>query len=117
MRSIFDAIDRLERLIDAETQALSACQPLDYREFNDRKSQILLELTRAARNLGDAELDATAASRLREVRAKLADNQAALATHLKAAKAISSLIAGAIRDRESDGTYSNRSLYREAETW
>jgi hypothetical protein len=114
--ALIETVDRLERLIDAETMALRHFKAVDLRDFNNRKSQILLELTRTIKALNGARLDPPVMSRLSAVREKLAANQALLATHLKAAKTITTIVADAIRDNESDGTYSN-SAYGTAERW
>jgi hypothetical protein len=117
MAALLDAVDRLDRLIDAETAALRRFQAIDLRDFNNRKSQILLELTRAVRALNGSRLDAEASSRLSAVRGKLAANQTVLATHLKAAKAITTLVADTLRNSESDGTYSNAPAFGNAAPW
>ena len=105
--ALVDALDRVEQVIDAETVALRGLKVVDLRDFNNRKSRGLLDLTRAIRALDGAELDAVASARLKILRAKLEANQAALSMHLSAAREITQTVARAIRDAESDGTYSN----------
>ena len=114
---LLEAVDRIERLVDAETAALKRFRALDLREFNDRKSRALLDLTRAVRALNGGRLDAGASARLKVLRGKLAANQAVLATHLKAAKEITTMVADTIRDSESDGTYSNILPARNKAPW
>lgn len=105
--ALVDALDRVEHVIDAETAALRGLKVVDLRDFNNRKSRGLLDLTRAIRALDGAELDAVASARLKILRAKLEANQAVLSMHLAAAREITQTVARAIRDAESDGTYSN----------
>ncbi|SED03292.1 hypothetical protein SAMN05519104_2635 [Rhizobiales bacterium GAS188] len=99
-------IDRLEQLIDQETLELRSLKPMDLREFNRRKSQGLLELSRAMRGLGERVRDDRVPERLTELRAKLDNNLSMLRMHLRAAQEVTSIIARAIQDAESDGTYS-----------
>ncbi|SDR62894.1 hypothetical protein SAMN05444161_0668 [Rhizobiales bacterium GAS191] len=99
-------IDRLEQLIDQETLELRSLKPMDLREFNRRKSQGLLELSRAMRGLGERVRDDRVPERLTELRTKLDNNLSMLRMHLRAAQEVTSIIARAIQDAESDGTYS-----------
>jgi hypothetical protein len=98
------AIDRLEQVVDQETEALRSGRPGDLRDFNARKSHGLLELSRAARGM-EAEAKPHIDERLRKLRAKLDRNSAVLKTHLAAVQEVSSIMAGALREAESDGTY------------
>jgi hypothetical protein len=98
---------RLEQLIDQETRELRSLQPADLREFNRRKSQGLLELSRAMRGLGEAVRDDRVPESLARLRAKLDNNLSVLRMHLRAAQEVSTIIARAIQDAESDGTYSS----------
>ena len=113
---VLDAIDRIEAVAESETAALRQFKAIDLNDFNNRKSQLLLEMTRAIRALGGQTPDAAIAVRLSTLRDKLAANQSVLATHLKAAREITSLVAETIRDSESDGTYTN-ALSRTASPW
>jgi hypothetical protein len=114
---VLATIERVEAIVDAETAALKEFKSIDLREFNNRKSQALLELMRATRNLGGAKLDPQAASRVAALRAKLETNLALLNTHLKAAKEITGLVAETIRANESDGTYSSVLPFKKASPW
>jgi len=98
------AIERVEQVVDQETYALRRHQNGNLDEFNRRKSHGLLELTRAARTIGDAR--PALGPRLRALQAKLSENSAVLRMHLEAVQEISAVMARAIRDGESDGTYS-----------
>lgn len=100
------AVERLEEVLDQETVALQSRTAIDLKEFNDRKSQGLLELTRAMRHFEGAVPDEAALTRLASLRAKLEINRAALKMHLDAVREISTVVSDAMRNAESDGTYS-----------
>ncbi len=98
-------LDRLEDAIEQETEALRQRLPIDFEEMNRRKSRSLLELSRAARAL-PAALDAATLERLALLRGKLLRNQDILGQHLAAAQEVSGILGTALREAESDGTYS-----------
>jgi len=98
--------ERLEQVIDQETAALQARSGVDLKDFNDRKSLGLLELTRAMRRIEDGTPDQRLVARLSRLRDKLETNRLALKTHLDAVREISTVVADAMRNAESDGTYS-----------
>jgi hypothetical protein len=98
-------IERLELLIDQETAALQSRTAVDLKDFNDRKSLGLLELTRAMRPIEGAPPDPALHGRLSRLREKLEINRAALRMHLEAVREISTIVADAMRNAESDGTY------------
>jgi hypothetical protein len=104
--SLERVIERLEEIVDEETAALRSRTAIDLKDFNNRKSQGLLELNRALRGLDGPALSQAASTRLARLRAKLEVNRAALETHLSAVREVASVLAEAIRDAESDGTYS-----------
>lgn len=97
------ALTRLERALDEENAALSSSGPRNLSEFNRIKTQCLLELQRPA-SLSGAHGDISA--HLQAIQQKLELNRWLLHLHLEAAKEIASVIVSAIRDAESDGTYS-----------
>ncbi|MBZ6079333.1 flagellar protein FlgN [Microvirga sp. WGZ8] len=101
-----NSIDRLEETIDAETAALLAYAPIDHQEFNRRKSQSLLELTRLVRTLQNEPVKPELISRLQSLKAKLDHNHAVLEMNLRAVQEVADIISGAIQSSESDGTYS-----------
>ena len=45
-------VERIERLVDLETATLQQYRPIDFSEFNHRKSHAILELSRSIRALG-----------------------------------------------------------------
>jgi hypothetical protein len=101
---------RLEEIIDQETEALRSRKAVDLKGFNDRKGQALLELTRLLRHVQGAEGDPQLMSRMAGVRAKLEVNRALLKMHLEAVREIAEALSDAIRNAESDGTYSHTVL-------
>ena len=100
------AIERLEEVVDQETAALRSRAGIDLADFNNRKSQGLLDLNRALRSHDGLARDKAALARLAGLRAKLDANRAVLKTHLDAVREVANVLADAIRDTESDGTYS-----------
>ena len=105
MAMIAVTIQRLEEIVDQETMALRSGKTVNLKEFNDRKSQALLELTRASRQMQGGSPDPALAKLVGALKVKLAVNQAALKMHLEAVREISTSLSDAIRQAESDGTY------------
>jgi flagellar biosynthesis/type III secretory pathway chaperone len=100
-------IQRLEEVVDQETAALKSRQKVDLKDFNDRKSHALLDLSRALRQMqagGASQFHLK--NRLAELRAKLEVNRRVLQMHLEAVREVSTTLADAIREQDSDGTYS-----------
>jgi hypothetical protein len=106
LAGLLQAIDRLEETVEQETAALRARTPIDLKDFNNRKSHGLLELTRALRHFEAAGLGETARARLARLRGKLEANRVVLQLHVEAVREVSTIMADAIREAESDGTYS-----------
>jgi hypothetical protein len=105
--SLDRAIEYLGAVVEQETEALRSRAMIDLGEFNNRKNQGLLELNRALRGL-DAGAASRVGARLAGLRAKLDVNRALLKTHLEAVREVASVVSEAIRDSDSDGTYSSR---------
>lgn len=102
------AVERLERLIDRETEILIEHQPVALDDFNHKKRHGLLELSRAMeamRGLDRDCLEHDPKAPLARLRVKLQKNLTILQTHLDAIGAIAANIARAIHEHESDGTY------------
>ena len=93
-------IERLEDVVDQETAALKSRAAADLREFNNRKSQGLLELSRSLRYFQAAPPSNAVLARLAGLREKLDTNQAVLKLHLEAVREVSTIMADAIRDAE-----------------
>jgi hypothetical protein len=106
--TVESALARLEEAVEQETAALRARKSVDLKEFHERKSQGLLELTRAMRHIDGGAPTPSLMQRLASLREKLDANSALLKLHLDAVREISAVMTDAIRDAESDGTYSRR---------
>jgi len=104
--SIDRAIEYLGIIVDQETNALRTRAAVDLAGFNTKKNQGLLELNRALRALDAGATSRSVASRLADLRARLDVNRALLKMHLEAVREVASVVADAIRDSDSDGTYS-----------
>ena len=111
LEAFVDAVERLEGVLDQETQMLDQNRPIALHDFNHRKSHGLLELSRAmtaCRDLDRVVFDFESKAPLARLRVKLESNLASLQTHLTAVGEIAAVIARAIQDHESDGTYTAR---------
>lgn len=106
LAALLTTIGMLEVVVEEETAALNARKQVDFDTFSQRKSQGLLELNRAMKILPVVANHRLVAERLASLREKLAVNQATLKFHLDAVREISTIVANAIRESESDGTYS-----------
>jgi hypothetical protein len=106
LTALIRAIERIEDLLDEETAALRSYRAIDLVSFIRRKSQGLLELTRAARALNGYDVGPAITDRLEGLKDKLERNQAVLQLHLEAVREVAELLTKAARDAESDGTYS-----------
>jgi hypothetical protein len=104
--SIDRAMQRIESLVDRETEALRSRTEIDLRESNNGKSQALLELGLVARTLEGSPFDADLIGRLKALHGKLEHNRAILRKHLEAVREIAGVVAGTIQNSEWDGTYS-----------
>ena len=108
-------VERLLRTVRAETDDIAAGRPAPYALYGRGKAQALLELDR----LGPALAGASGGDRLQRALADLAAaleaNRRALGLQLKASIAVAGIIARAIRDGQSDGTYTARTWRRHEE--
>ena len=109
--SIEKTVERVERLVDSETEALRSRKAIDLKEFNNGKSQALLEFSHAVRALDGMPLDDKLIARLKALRGKLETNQVALRMHMEAVREIVGVVADTIHDSEWDGTYSQHAGY------
>ena len=115
LEAFVDAVERLGGVVDQETQMLGLNKPIALNDFNHRKSHGLLELSRAmiaCRGIDRSAFDVGTRAPLERLRAKLESNLASLQTHLTAVGEIAAVIARAIEDHESDGTYTARRAVR-----
>jgi hypothetical protein len=99
------AINRLEAVLAGETNALREGRTVNLSDLSHRKNQSLLELSRISRGLDPANVTPNLRVRLTTLRERLDDNSRVLQLHMEAAGEITGLIARAIADSESDGTY------------
>ena len=100
------AIERLQGTLDAENAQISSRRAVDFNEFNLRKSQGLLELTRLMPIVAASEIDPKLRAALLGLRSKLEDNRRILRVQLKAVQEVSEIISRTIQAGLSDGTYS-----------
>ncbi|MCK1736060.1 flagellar biosynthesis protein FlgN [Bradyrhizobium sp. 138] len=108
VRGLLAAIRRLEGIVEEETAALATGQKIDFDEFSARKSRSMLEfvrLMRAGMHLG-AEVEVT--EQIQRLREKLERNRSILEMHYDAVREVAGIIVKAIKEAESDGTYTGR---------
>ena len=98
-------VERLIATIDAENRDLAQGRPAQYEAYSLRKNQGLLEPNRLIQALHRALAPGRLREALTDLSAKLEANRRALAVQLRACAAISEIIARAIQDGQSDGTY------------
>jgi hypothetical protein len=106
--SIERILQRVEKLVDGETAALKSRAAIDLKEFNNGKSQALLEFSLAIRSLEGATLDPELIERLKKLRGKLETNRVVLRMHLEAVREIATVVSDSIKAAEWDGTYSQQ---------
>lgn len=108
VRGLLAAIRRLEGIVEEETVALQMGQKIDFDDFSARKSRSMLEfvrLMRARMHLG-AEVEVT--EQIQRLREKLERNRSVLEMHYDAVREVAGIIVKAIKEAESDGTYTGR---------
>ncbi len=98
-------IERLRQTVEAENNDIARGGPVPYEAYSLRKNQGLLELNRLIPALERAALGGPLRDALADLAAKLEINLHALGVQLKASAAVADIIAHAIRDGQSDGTY------------
>jgi len=106
------AIARLSDAVERETRDLGGPGPVDYRAHSQRKSQGLLELSRLEGALANLGAHPPMRAALNDLLAKLDANQRLLHAKLRAARTVAEIVARAIREGQSDGTYSE-AIWRE----
>jgi hypothetical protein len=102
------AIRRIEGIVDEETIALESGKKVDFDDFSIRKSRSMLELIRLTRTRIQPGGEAQIAEDGQRLRRKLERNRVVLEMHHAAVREVATIIARAIEDAESDGTYSAR---------
>lgn len=103
---ILPVVDKLRSAVEAENRELQKRGRVDYQLHSQRKSQGLLELSRLKAMLASVRAVPAASEAFASLSALLDVNQRLLHTQLRAAQTVSSIVARAIREGQSDGTYS-----------
>ena len=103
---LLPAIERLQSALEAENAQIASRKAVDFHEFNLRKSQGLLELTRLMPIVAGVEIGPNLRAALVGLKAKLEDNRRILRVQLKAVQQVSEIISRTIQAGQSDGTYS-----------
>lgn len=106
---VLSAIDRIEAVVLEETDALRRSTNYDLASSNNRKSHSIVDFNNAVRKLQKSDIDQELIDRLEAMRQHLRENHYVIKLHLEAIKEISALLSDAMRDAESDGTYSRYS--------
>ena len=106
LASVLPVLDRLRATLEAETFDLQQRGAVDYSAYSQRKNQSLLELNRLRPALESVATHPDARAALTDLAAKLDVNHRLLGIQLRAAQTVSSIVARAIREGQSDGTYS-----------
>jgi hypothetical protein len=108
MQGLLAAIRRLEGIIEEETIALQTGQKIDFGDFSTRKSRGMLEFVRLMRAQLHLGVEAEVTAEIKKLRGKLERNRDVLEMHYEAVREVAEIIVRAIRETESDGTYSAR---------
>ncbi len=105
-------VERLIRTVAAETEDVAAARFAPFDLYGQRKAQALLELNRLVPALQSARGCERLSTALAELARALEANKRALGVQLKASIAVAEIVARAIRDGQSDGTYDQRGWRR-----
>jgi flagellar biosynthesis/type III secretory pathway chaperone len=95
----------LRKILEEEVELLNKNPLADITEITNSKTLYLLELSRMTRRMGELPVDPVVHGQIMELRQALSLNGEALKVHLEASRSVSETIKKAIRDEESDGTY------------
>ncbi|EFL89473.1 hypothetical protein [Ahrensia sp. R2A130] len=106
-------VDRLVALLDAESALIEAGETGGLADTTLAKSRMLLEINRLStghNDHGNSGNDQAVPTRAEIVGLKrsLERNERALAAQLSAARTVSDMVTNALREQQSDTTYSNR---------
>jgi hypothetical protein len=108
-------VERLRRTAAAETEDITRGRPVPYEAYSVSKNQGLLELNRLLPALEGATPGGPLRDALVDLAGALDANRRALGIQLKASIAVAEIIAKAIRDGQSDGTYTAALAWRRPE--
>lgn len=103
-----NTVQRLEDIIDLETKTLQSFQPVALQEFNHKKIYSLLELLRVIPMQESKTISPEIEIVLSRLRKKLEKNLSVLHMHLTAIREISAVMTNAIKEYDSDGTYTGQ---------
>jgi hypothetical protein len=106
VQGLLAAIRRLQGIVEEETVSLQTGKKVDFDEFSTRKSRGMLEFVRMMRSRLHLGAEAEVKEEVQKLRVKLERNRAVLEMHYDAVREVAEIIVRAIRDAESDGTYS-----------
>jgi len=98
-------VRRAISVVRAETEALRETPNADLKPFEHRKSQVLLDLSRARGALPLDEVSEEVEKLLTDLRESLSENMTILERHMKAVSEVSDLLARVMLEADSDGTY------------
>ncbi|GAA0770978.1 hypothetical protein E1180_11965 [Roseibium denhamense] len=99
------AVERAITSIQAETDALRANPTTDLKTYEYRKSQALLDLTRARASVPPSAYSEELKLTLKDFKDVLEDNVALLKLHMNAVSEVVAMMSRTMIDQESDGTY------------
>lgn len=95
----------LRKILEEEVELINKNPLADISEITNSKTLYLLELSRMTRRIGELPVDQAVHGQIMELRQALSLNGEALKVHLEASRSVSETIKKAIREEESDGTY------------
>lgn len=105
--AILAVINQLTEAVGSENEdILSRRSGTNHHDYNLKKSQALLVMNRFAPLLTQVGANPALRASLQNLRSELEINRRLLGLQLRAAQAVSDLITRAIREGQSDGTYS-----------
>jgi hypothetical protein len=105
--AILAVVTQLTELVRSESEAIASRHArVSHSDYNLKKSQALLVMNRFAPLLTQAHPHPMLRTSLLNLCGELETNRRLLQLHLRAAQAVSDLITRAIREGQSDGTYS-----------
>ena len=104
-------ISRVIELVRGETDLLAKGGPIDWQDFIDGKSRLLLELNRTQRSF-TCEPNPHLIELASEMQEVLLENSKSVGLQLRASKQIIDMLASIANEFDSDGTYSITRRYR-----
>ena len=99
------AVERINDIVKREIGGVQQSASFDLSELNDQKARVLQQFSKAIRALEIDKSKDIVLPVLDELKVVLSDNLRILHYHLEAAREVSAIIAKAMIDADSDGTY------------